>query len=67
MDIAEMKVEQVKAQDEIRDAIQPILEQFAAKTGLVIENVFVHMCYTTQEVKGQHIYTVDEVTCEVKC
>ena len=65
MDIKDLQRERKETEEEIRSAIQTIVEKFAKKTGLPIENVFVNMSFEPSEVDGQKIYSVDGVTCEV--
>jgi hypothetical protein len=66
MDIKELQEARKGAEEEIRDAIQTILDRFAEKTGLPIENVYVVMGDEPREEGGRTIYWVEKIMCEVR-
>ena len=66
MDIKELQEARKAAEEEIRGAIQGVLDRFVEKTGLPIEYIYVIMSDEPREEGGRTIYSVEKISCEVK-
>ena len=65
MDIKELQEARKAAEEEIRGAIQGVLDRFVEKTGLPIENIYIFMGDPNEE-GGRTIYSVEKISCEVR-
>jgi len=65
MDIKELKIEQMKAEGAISDAVQKILKEFHTKTGVSIESVSVSLVGFQTIDKEVDEYIVRNVSCKI--
>lgn len=65
MDIKELKVEQIKAEAAIGEAVQKVLQEFHSKTGASIESVSIYLVELQTMNKEVDEFIVSSVSCRI--